>query len=1514
VSFPPSGASGALGGPPPKSFVGLRSKMQTGGSSAARAALRTSPSSSAVTASAAPTSSTRSQASSSLPALIATPAGHHAPAPEGRADRPSGMEEQVNPARVAMSLLHAVLSSGTKLAGYIHSSMQSVDGPLNRAQSEGSLDVFPCPPPYPWRGGCPPSSPRRRQRFYRTQSIRMWVNLIFAVSSWSSVGQSSGCPASAREGRALTTAQVAARARVTAFCETLIRLPWTGSGGVKLDGLHESLILEGKFSESFAREVDLSSPHVPLQADRIKFAVAPEFFDPLPFLDPFTATAYLEPETLRNREPRRQAPYPHQRHAAEVIKLARRWDAVDRLRIYPAHAVPRLRRSALTAVKKDMEYDRLILDRRGPNSEESHVGRASQGLAPGWRLTDLELAQDSNVLLYSTDLTEMFFAFRVSEARGLTNCVAAEVPFREVADTKAARVFKRAYPGHGPRSKVLLALFTEPMGDLNAVDFAQEAHAAVLEAGGSWSPDVRVLGQTPLPRGPWLEMLTVDDHCGIAMVPRTGATSEGQSKAEASFAAADAIYSQTPGLNVHPSKGVRGASQGVILGAEVDGVAGTVGSQQARRLALVRSTVLLARAGRCRGRSLRQLVGGWTFAACFQRHALSVFGEVYRALGDPKLDHEFLVLDRRVRAELLAMACLAPVLQVNIRARVVPKLYCTDASPSGGGIVSAPVSASLASELWRRRALRGGHTRLATPTEAYLIEKGDSDAAASAVRLDGPAGALPVYFDVLDVCSGPHAPLTRAASERGLVVGPRLDKQRHGYWDILNDGLFSWLIQVVAAGRVLYLHLGPPCTTFSLARKPALRGKRCPYGFEPSELKTFTGNKLYLRCLTLLRLQCLAGHPGSLEHPATSLARYLPPMLCADGRWLETICLSMCQFGAPWRKDTHLHTVNAPFLRQLGRRCAGGHDHTPLVGSTTTKAAEYPRELCAEWAALILEHRRHVDAEWPPKSPPPDTSATESVWFNSLLRGLPFKEESRLQWRRRRHINLQEVAMLRSLMRHAALEHGTDVRVAVGVDSLVTCGVCAKGRSASRALNAEWRRAVGYSLCCGVSPALHYAPSRLNPSDPPSRGREVEPPRAAPPPWASFASAEVSLSDAWGSLPLQSKKLSLWTEFVLRLCAARRVTRWGLRGVRVGEADNPGPRKSAFPVEDRPRVNLQFERGLTSQVKSSRAKLFARFTAWVWEMRSLSVAEFFLKGAEVADQILADYGQMSYESGLSLHDYSETINAVLDVQRTWRRVIQKSWDVARSWRRLAPLNSHRPIPVQILLAMQSVALLWGWWDFAGAIGIAFFGLLRPGELLSLTRSALVLPEQALNPRGRLYIKIMSSKTSSRGARHQYVRIDDEVLVPFASALWTGAPESAPLLAHTPYFFRKRWDQVLQFLGVPCTSLEGLTPASLRAGGATHYFSESRDLDLVRWQGRWLSSRMLEVYLQETVALSILPSLAQQDRDRVARFASAAGHLLRQATEAMQCGCSAGAVRVQCGCSAGPQEQGHPAPP
>ena len=53
-------------------------------------------------------------------------------------------------------------------------------------------------------------------------------------------------------------------------------------------------------------------------------------------------------------------------------------------------------------------------------------------------------------------------------------------------------------------------------------------------------------------------------------------------------------------------------------------------------------------------------------------------------------------------------------------------------------------------------------------------------------------------------------------------------------------------------------------------------------------------------------------------------------------------------------------------------------------------------------------------------------------------------------------------------------------------------------------------------------------------------------------------------------------------------------------------------------------------------------------------------------------------------------------------------------------------------------------------------------------------------------------------------------------------------------------------------------------------------------ELVRFRGRWASSRMLEIYVQEVGATSLLPLLERGVRERVAALAAAAPWLLADA--------------------------------
>ena len=74
-----------------------------------------------------------------------------------------------------------------------------------------------------------------------------------------------------------------------------------------------------------------------------------------------------------------------------------------------------------------------------------------------------------------------------------------------------------------------------------------------------------------------------------------------------------------------------------------------------------------------------------------------------------------------------------------------------------------------------------------------------------------------VTFDYFEVFTGPCAPLRAAMREVGLRVGPCVDIQMHQAWDANQDKFLHWMVELIRLGRVWYIHLGPPCTTFSIA-------------------------------------------------------------------------------------------------------------------------------------------------------------------------------------------------------------------------------------------------------------------------------------------------------------------------------------------------------------------------------------------------------------------------------------------------------------------------------------------------------------------------------------------------------------------------------------------------------------------------------------------------------------------------------------------------------------------------
>ena len=77
--------------------------------------------------------------------------------------------------------------------------------------------------------------------------------------------------------------------------------------------------------------------------------------------------------------------------------------------------------------------------------------------------------------------------------------------------------------------------------------------------------------------------------------------------------------------------------------------------------------------------------------------------------------------------------------------------------------------------------------------------------------------------------------------------------------------------------------------------------------------------------------------------------------------------------------------------------------------------------------------------------------------------------------------------------------------------------------------------------------------------------------------------------------------------------------------------------------------------------------------------------------------------------------------------------------------------------------------------------------------------------------------------------------------------------------------RRRLEQIQDRLGLVEAGKPAFDMSSFRPGGATWALNATENSELVRRRGRWLSLRVMDIYLQEVVAITYLPSLEPSTR-------------------------------------------------
>ena len=228
------------------------------------------------------------------------------------------------------------------------------------------------------------------------------------------------------------------------------------------------------------------------------------------------------------------------------------------------------------------------------------------------------------------------------------------------------------------------------MGDNMAVEIANAAHEGVLRSLGALQPHEQAIHRRPFPRGPFVEMLNIDDHTGFRKLSWHGSAPRPDDpgrRDKAVFSACDAGYPRV-GLIQHPGKRARSVTHTVVVGAEVEGRIGIVCAPLVRTVALCRLTLIQVFLGRSTRSLLSSLVGCWVQVFLYRRPLLSLFTRVYTFISslDDECEYELPVA---VRDELQACTYLAFVAMTDLRAAPHPEVFGTDASLSRGELSAA---------------------------------------------------------------------------------------------------------------------------------------------------------------------------------------------------------------------------------------------------------------------------------------------------------------------------------------------------------------------------------------------------------------------------------------------------------------------------------------------------------------------------------------------------------------------------------------------------------------------------------------------------------------------------------------------------------------------------------------------------------------------------------------------------------------------------------------------------------
>lgn len=352
----------------------------------------------------------------------------------------------------------------------------------------------------------------------------------------------------------------------------------------------------------------------------------------------------------------------------------------------------------LFAVDHKPQSDRVILDRRPFNELERRLVWAK--LPHGSLLTQLIIPPGFSVRGSGDDLNNYFYLLKHQDDW---------LPRNTIGKTFDGAGYEQF--GGVPGKKYLLSFRVIAMGDLNAVDLAQQVHLEILKDCQCMNEGECLEFRSPVPASHTLEGLYIDDHIITQVLPSKKNRNPNMKFRDEELLSRSRQQYQEKGIPTSSGKAFSKLENYTAWGTEVCNRTGRVGAPMFKLKHLTDIIASVCSLKQVSKKLLQGVVGLLVHPFTHRRNLMCILQDTFTFIEKLK-DGESRPLPPSVKEELICSGLVLPTCHSNIRWGVSKRVGASDASLSHGGRCASLVTSPIAQTLYRYSEHKGEHVRL----------------------------------------------------------------------------------------------------------------------------------------------------------------------------------------------------------------------------------------------------------------------------------------------------------------------------------------------------------------------------------------------------------------------------------------------------------------------------------------------------------------------------------------------------------------------------------------------------------------------------------------------------------------------------------------------------------------------------------------------------------------------------------------------------------------------------------